>query len=164
MIYISDKYFVKVLPYGALMGPGRDWLTCGFFGQSSSDASSSTFRNPSNLKGIIYAKIDNSRYTSDYQQDSGFLAHIFCDCTNLEYVNTRGWVMKYDEHLYISYYGKICELANAFAECHKLKSFDFSFIDTTPGMFCKNSNSVANTLGFFYAQNSTEYARFIADS
>lgn len=143
-IYVSDKFFVKVLPKGTLYGPGRDWSS-GFFGKSLIDKYDG---QPQNLKGILYAKIDYSR-TKTQEFDNAYLNNFLCDCVNLEYINTRGWIVKFDENLYISYYGTMYQLDNCFAMCGKLKSIDLSFIDTTPGYFRKDS-AIPNTLGYFY--------------
>lgn len=167
VIQITDKYFMKVLPFGSLYGGGRDWLNTGFFGDGSANASTSTYLNPQALKGIIYAKIDYARNRiagKEYEND-GWLNNMFCDCYNLEYVNTRGWVIKFDENLYVSGYASDYNMAaasNMFAMCGKLKTFDFSFLDTTPGYYRKGS-SVANTLGYF-AKGSNADSSWISNS
>lgn len=85
---VSDTHFVSILPVPALYGAGRDNSNSGFFGGNIAA------RNVSNLKKIIYAKIDTKLIAEnniDTTQAINVLQSMFRECTNLEYVNTKGW-------------------------------------------------------------------------
>lgn len=85
---VSDTHFVSILPVPALYGAGRDNTNSGFFGGTIAA------RKVSNLKKIIYAKIDTKLVAEnniDTSSAINVLQSMFRECTNLEYVNTKGW-------------------------------------------------------------------------
>lgn len=143
LIFINQRFFVQVLPQGTLYGPGRNNGGIGFFGGGS--------RNQGNLKKILYAKIDYKR-AETYENDDAYLASMFSGCVNLEYVNTRGWSMLIKDIPWVSIYGGVGYANAVFTNCNKLKTFDFSFLDTTPGDYIVSNGT---RLGFYYIVSDT---------
>ena len=123
---IGDKYFVYVSPKPMLIGPGRD-CRIGCFGSNSTD------RGQRNLIKILYAKV-----TTEYDKelaltDQSFItSYLFSNCSNLEYVNTRGWRFKISD-INSVYQHTTYGSADMMLNISKLKSIDLSFIDTATG-------------------------------
>lgn len=109
---VSDKYVVYVLPTLSL-GYGTNGFDsdAGYFGQSNYN------RNASNLKKIIYAKIDSSLINT-----STVISCLYENCTNLEYVNIRGWRWNSND-----IYKRNTIIRNLIKNC-KLTKYDLSFI------------------------------------
>lgn len=122
---IYDKYFVYIFPYQTLI---PDRYRAGYFlGSGTTDGSANrrSVEEAANLKGVIYAKVD-SRLFSQYGPIGDFQAHTgFLNCSNLEYVNTRGW---YTYNQCSNGYGRP---SPAYLKgCLKLKQIDLSYLDS----------------------------------
>lgn len=156
LYYASDRFFVTVLPIGTLYGRGRYSNKIGFFGAA---AGQTPERNAQNIKKIFYAKIDYSRRPEWQECDGGYLSHLFANCSNLEYVNTRGWNMKIDTNFTASGYADVYTFGcdGVAINCTKLKNLDMSFLDTTPGYFISGSNQV---FAHYYQNKSNGWESF----
>ena len=110
---VTGKYVVYVVPTLSLgYGINNYDSELGYFGQKGNKN-----RYASNLKKIIYAKIDSSlinQYT--------IIANLYTNCTNLEYVNIKGWRWNSDDIL-----KRNTAVTSLIKNC-KLTSYDLSFI------------------------------------
>lgn len=146
---ITDKYFVYIIPNLSL-GYRRAGWDYGFFGSSRPDDILCY-----NLKSIIYAKID---ITKIYINDALGIKYMFKNCSNLTYVNTKGWNLdctKLD-------CSKTVWADNMF-ENSKITNIDLSCI--TFGYFKNNTNYIStsnnsNTGTFKGITPSVEYIRY----
>lgn len=146
---ITDKYFIYIIPNLSL-GYRRNGWDYGFFGSSRPDDILCY-----NLKSIIYAKID---ITKIYINDSLGIKYMFRNCSNLTYVNTKGWNLdctKLD-------YSKTVWADNMF-ENSKITNIDLSCI--TFGYFKNNTNYMSTSnnsaVGTFKGITpSVEYIRY----
>ena len=121
---ISDKYFVYVVPYPGL---GFDGNNNGVFGAGT------TTRNQTNLKSIIFAKVDSSFF--ERTTDSMGITKMFYGCTNLTKINTKGWNCDFTKILY----NRTIWIAAMINNC-PCSEFDFSFIKT--GYFTNKTNYI----------------------
>ena len=126
---ITDKYFVYVIPNLSL-GYRRDTYDYGFFGSSKPNNILCY-----NLKSIIYAKID---ITKIYHSDTLGIKSMFNNCSNLTYVNTKGWNLDYTK---LDYYKDIWA-SKMFDGC-KCTNIDLSCI--TLGYFKNGVNSIRSS-------------------
>lgn len=116
---ITDKYFVYVIPNLSL-GYRTTAYNYGFFGSSKPDDILCY-----NLKSIIYAKIDITKIS---HVDSLGIKHIFRNCSNLTYINTKGWnldysKLNYSKNQWTDYMFEGCKCTNIDLSCITLGYF-----------------------------------------
>lgn len=111
---VTGKYVVHVVPTLSL-GYGSSSISRepGYFGQKEGGRE----RGASNLKKIIYAKIDSSLINT-----SSTISFLYAMCTNLEYVNIKGWRWNSDDIR-----KRETSVERLIRNC-KLTSYDLSFI------------------------------------
>lgn len=146
---INDKYFIYIIPNLSLGYRKSPW-DFGFFGGNRPDDILCY-----NLKSIIYAKIDITKIDNN---DRLGIAYMFRDCSNLTYVNTKGWNLDYTK----LDWSKNVWADAMFYNC-KLTNIDLSCI--TFGYFKNNTNyistSINNSTGTFKGITpSVEYIRY----
>lgn len=149
-IMSTGKYSVMYLNVPSLV-PNVEGSSYGLFGSNTT----LTYRDPSLIKKVYYAKVDTRLFTNDYYAQPR-LYRTFQNCTNLEYVNTRGW-----------YYGKYTNsithnTANliSFILPPNANFFDLSWIDVYENAitYNKSDNNLYNEL--FGYSTVIEYVRF----
>ena len=142
---ITDKYFVYVIPNLSL-GYRRTGNNYGFFGANNI---SDTLCN--NLKSIIYAKIDIHQINHN---DTLGIKNIFRNCSNLTYINTKGWNLDYSK----CDYSKTQWTDYMFEGCN-CTNIDLSCI--TLGYFTNGANYLGSSSNTFIGITSNvEYIRY----
>ena len=146
---ITDKYFIYIIPNLSLGYRKSPW-DFGFFGSNRPDDILCY-----NLKSIIYAKIDITKIDNN---DRLGIAYMFKNCSNLTYVNTKGWNLDYTK----LDWSKNVWADTMFYNC-KLTNIDLSCI--TFGYFKNNTNYIStsnnNSTGTFTGITpSVEYIRY----
>lgn len=110
---ITDKYFVYVIPNLSL-GYRRTSWDYGFFGSMKPNDILCY-----NLKSIIYAKID---ITKVYHSETLGIRFMFKNCSNLIYINTKGWnldytKLNYSKNQWTGYMFEGCKCTNIDLSC-----------------------------------------------
>lgn len=146
---ITDKYFIYIIPNLSLGYRKLPW-DFGFFGGNRPDDILCY-----NLKSIIYAKIDITKIDNN---DHLGIAYMFKNCSNLTYVNTKGWNLDYTK----LNRSKTVWADNMFYNC-KLTNIDLSCI--TFGYFQNNTNYISTSNDRFNGTftditPSVEYIRY----
>ena len=116
---ITDKYFVYVIPNLSL-GYKTNSNDYGFFGSGRAN-----YILCYNLKSIIYAKIDITKISHN---DMLGISNMFRNCSNLTYINTKGWNLDYSKFNYTKnlWFGYIldgCKCTNIDLSCITLGYF-----------------------------------------
>ena len=150
MYTITDKYFMYVVPDLSLNPATGSSAEPSMFGVSRHVNN----RGETNIKKIIYAKIDES-----LDKNSNHHNYINClvkNCTNLEYICTKGWVV--DDKYKYSTNNNQNFVNDIISEADKLTEIDLSFCIFN---YLKNGYHGCTTSSTFYGSyTSLTYIRY----
>ena len=150
MYTITDKYFMYVVPYLSLNPATGSSAEPSMFGASRHVNN----RGETNIKKIIYAKIDES-----LDKNSNHHNYINClvkNCTNLEYICTKGWVV--DDKYKYSTFNNQNVVNDIIYGADKLTEIDLSFCIFN---YLKNGYHGCTTSSTFYGSyTSLTYIRY----